>query len=162
MEYNQHHAIFILYNFKDPFLHNESAQDYSVQHFLNWNLRTSSFEERCQEFMPNSGPNSDPGQPPGRLGKPTEDNGRVPDQPPDNKEQKENAQDESFQFFEFISPTSSTWTQRMLDSSLHYMGHDKYIRGRSRFWDHTFSQAKFAQQHSSLFYGHTRRGSIEN
>ena len=46
MKDNQHHGTFILHNFEDLFLHNEFAQDYSVQHFLDWNSRMSSFEER--------------------------------------------------------------------------------------------------------------------
>jgi len=39
--------------------------------------------------------------------------------------QEENAQDESFQFFKFISPTIGTWTQRKHDPSLSYMDCDE-------------------------------------
>jgi len=35
MKYNQHHGTVILHDFEDPFLYNESAQDYSVQRFLD-------------------------------------------------------------------------------------------------------------------------------
>ena len=56
---------------------------------------------------------------------------------------EENAQDESFQFFKFISPIIGTWTQRKHDPSLVYIDYDENLRGRSRSWDQTLPQAKF-------------------
>jgi len=46
MDDSYHHDMIILHDFEDPFLHNESTQDYNIQCFLDWNSRTSSFEER--------------------------------------------------------------------------------------------------------------------
>jgi len=58
--------------------------------------------------------------------------------------QEENAQDESFQFFKFISPTIGTWAQRKHDPSLSYMDCDEDFRDKPRSWDQTFSQKDFA------------------
>ena len=72
---NQHQGTYIRYDFEDPFLCTEFVQDYIIHRFLDYNLKTSSFQERgtnvgerSQEFMPNSG--LDPGS--GRPGKPTD------------------------------------------------------------------------------------------
>jgi len=41
--------------------------------------------------------------------------------------QEENARDESFQFFKFISPTIGTWTRRKHDPSLSCMDYDENL-----------------------------------
>ena len=58
--------------------------------------------------------------------------------------QEENVQDESFQFFKFISPAIDTWTQRKHDPSLNYMDCNEDFPSKPRSWDQTFSQAEFA------------------
>ena len=58
---------------------------------------------------------------------------------------EESARDESFQVFNFISPTIGTWMQQKHDPSLSYRNYDEDLRGRSRFWDHIFPQAEFTR-----------------
>ena len=46
MEDNYQHDTIILHDFEDHFLHNKFVPDHDIQHFfLDWNSRTSSFEE---------------------------------------------------------------------------------------------------------------------
>ena len=52
----QHHSTFILHDCEDPFLHNVCVQDYKVHRSLDWNSRTSSFEEKG-ESTPRGGVN---------------------------------------------------------------------------------------------------------
>jgi len=46
--------------------------------------------------------------------------------------QEENTQEESFQFFKFISPIIGIWMQQKHDASLSYVDYDENHRCRSR------------------------------